>query len=271
MSRRGCKGLVTVVGLVLSSITSLGGAESLPVTASGDDFTEDRLILRSTVSGFTLLRDENRKDGLALRGTKLRVIKDVDPGNGERELIVTIETVPCVVTNELTSRRDRVHLGVGGLADCPAAAEEINKLVKTDEAYRISKAQLEKHGFYRSGWVYGGLMVPYKYHRHDKSFSSAVTIGPYLGYRLGGFGFDTAFVGTLGIASLAVANASGGTSTQQGYTTALGIIGSVTKNKNPLQLGILIGRDWAGSNSAIRYEHEGKTWIAAQIGFRFDK
>jgi hypothetical protein len=127
------------------------------------------------------------------------------------------------------------------------------------------------HGYRRSGWVYGALLVPYKYHRHDKSFSSAATIGPYLGYRLDGLGFDSAFIGSIGIASLSVQNNNGGTTTLQGYTTAIGIIASITKNKNPLQFGVLLGRDWAGSNAAVPYHHEGKTWLAVQIGFSFSE
>lgn len=228
---------------------------------SGEDFTGDRLTLRTTVSGLVLLRDQTKKDFIAPAGTKLRVLEE---RNGT--LTLGIERVPCVVKDSEV-RSPFFQLG----ADIDCQGINVKQLVKPGEAYTVAKSKILDHGYRRSGWVYGALLVPYKYHRHDKSFSSAVTVGPYLGFRLDGLGFDTSFIGSIGIASLAVPSAAGGTSTLQGYTAAIGIIGSVTKNKNPLQIGVLLGRDWAGSNASVPYVHEGRTWLAAQIGFSFSE
>ena len=233
--------------------------------SSGDDFTGDRLTLRTTVMGLAQLNDPDNDDWIAPAGTKLRVISEKDG-----KLTLGIEKIPCILP-EVQTQSDDGAAPKNRLFEFSVKCGDFDadKVVRPGEAYTVAKSEIEKHGFRRSGWVYGALLVPYKYHRDDKSFSSAVTIGPYLGWRLDGLGFDTSFIGSIGIASLSVPNGSGGTSTLQGYTAAIGIIGAVTKNKNPLQLGVLVGKDWAGSNSAVPYAHEGRTWLAAQIGFSF--
>jgi hypothetical protein len=233
---------------------------------SGDNLKGDKITLSTTTPGFVLLRDpDGANDKVGLAGTKLRVIRD-EAG----VLYVAVEDVPCVVRKSGATFTVQANYltGVGSDIKCENL-EAKDKVLQKDEAYKISKSKVVEFGFKSAGWVYGALLVPYKYHRHDRSFSSAATIGPYLGYKLTGFGIDAALIGSLGISSLAVPNGSGSTTTQQGYTAAIGIIASVTKSKSPLRVGLLIGKDWAGSNSATPYAHEGKTWIAAQIGFSF--
>lgn len=236
---------------------------------SGEDFTGDRLVLSSNAYGFVSLRDETIQDRIAMRGTILRVTQD-----DQQTLLVSVEAAPCVVESvegRSIARRDKTHYGVGAYVDCPAEASDIERLVKVGEVYRVTKEQLGRYGYSRSGWVYGALLVPYKYHFDDKSFSSAATIGPYLGYSLSGMGIKSALIVSLGLSSLPVAreNGSGDTSTLQGFSLAIGLTGDVSKSSNPMRFGVLLGRDWAGSNSAVPYEHEGETWIAAQIGFNF--
>jgi len=201
---------------------------------------------------------------IAPAGTKVRILKD-----DKDVLTLGIEKVPCVVVTTKDNKKTVKNRALEFGDDCDGILHD--QLVGTGVAYTVAKSRILDHGYRRSGWVYGALLVPYKYHRDDKSFSSAVTIGPYLGWRLDGLGFDTSVIASIGIASLSVPDGSGGTSTLQGYTAAIGIIGAVTKNKNPLQLGVLVGKDWAGSNSAVPYAHEGRTWLAAQIGFSFSE
>lgn len=271
--------------LLLCTASSLaqgrtGGGTTPPTPTGGDDYFGDHLVLQSNVHSFILLTDQGKPPTkrLALRGTMLRVTQDRPDAQGTRELLVSVTSTPCVLerderTGRSVARNDHIHVGVGGLIDCPTDQAEINSLVQLGEVYRIPKTDLDQYGFSRAGWVYGALLVPYKYHFHDRSFSSATTIGPYLGYRMGGLGFNTAFVGSVGLSSLTVANpsANGDTSTIQGFSVAVGIIGDVNKNNNPMTFGVLAGRDWAGSNSSVPYKHEGKTWAAVQIGFSFSK
>jgi len=283
-ARRGRTAVIcqAIAALMLAtSVSTHATAQATPAPAppapttpsSGEDFTGDKIVLKSNMRDLEWLGD-GTGDWIALRGTVLRVTRyEASAGS----MIAVVTSVPCVVTEkeneELTTARDRVHLGVGGLIDCPTDQAEIERLVRVDEIYRVHLDVLQQHGYYRSGWVYGALLVPYKYHFHDKSFSSATTIGPYLGYRMGGLGFETAFVTSIGLSSLAVANPNGGgdTSTIQGFSFAIGIIGNANKNNDPMTFGVLFGRDWAGSNSAVPYTHEGRTWAAVQIGFSFSK
>lgn len=251
-------------------------ANSTPRTASsGEDFTGDRLVLKSNIYQLIRLHD-NSANWIALRGTILRVTQDQTVGNGTGDLLVTVDTVPCIIQQlegRLSARRDRTHMGVGGLIDCPTDEKMIKQMVEVGDVYKIPKDVLVQYGYFRSGWVYGALLVPYKYHLDDKSFSSATTIGPYLGYRMGGLGVETAFIGSFGLSSLSVANPSGSgdTSTIQGFSAAIGLIGGVSKSTGPMRFGIMFGKDWAGSNSAVPYKHEGKTWVAVQIGFSFSE
>lgn len=246
-----------------------GSDDKAQTPNSGNDFTGDRLVLESNMYDLIRWHDED-PDWIAMKGTILRVTHD--PGTGD--VLAVVLTTPCVVeqsAGKMIARRDRIHMGVGALVDCPTSEAEIGKLVKAGDIYKISKQKLTEYGYYRSGWVYGALLVPYKYFFHDKSFASATTIGPYLGYSMGGLGFNTSFVASVGLSSLAVANPNGDgdTSTIQGFSAAIGLIGGVYKNNNPLRFGILLGKDWAGSNSTVPYKHEGKTWVAVQIGFSF--
>src|SRR5512145_2497861 len=80
--------------------------ENIPT--SGDDYTGDRLILKTHTPNFSPVRKESPKlqdqaggKGLALSGTKLRVIQDTIDGN----LTVAVVSVPCTVTsdNKLTT------------------------------------------------------------------------------------------------------------------------------------------------------------------------
>ena len=245
---------------------------------SGGDYTGDKLVLQSNVHGLLVLK--NKKEGtnpsLALRGTELLVTYD-SPDNDI--ITVVVVSVPCSIkvddaTGKVSSKNSRTF-GMGALIDCPTSEkkDQIDSLVLLHETYTVSKKKLMELGVNRSGWVYGALLVPFKYHFDDKSFSSASTIGPYLGYSMGGFGFDTAFVVSIGLSSLVVANenGSGDTSTLQGFSYAVGFIGSANKNNDPVHFGVLVGVDRAGSNSTVPYKHEGEPWVAVQIGFNFTK
>lgn len=245
------------------------------MVSSNVDFTGDRLVLKSNIYKLTRLHDDSA-NWIALRGTIFRVTQDQTLASGTGDLLVMVDSVPCIVEQldgKVSARRDRTHIGVGGLINCPTDEKMIQQMVQVGEVYKIPKDMLVQYGYFRSGWVYGALLVPYKYHFDDKSFSSATTIGPYLGYRMGGLGVETAFIGSFGLSSLSVANPSGSgdTSTIQGFSAAIGLIGGVRKNSNPMRFGVMLGKDWAGSNSAVRYKHEGKAWVAVQIGFSFSE
>lgn len=279
------KAVVFLLAMLLASVAANDAMSNEPVSpSSGDDMTGDLLLLRGTMGGFDLVRDGAEEESIAPSGTKLRVNADGrfnDKTGDEDMLIVRVKSVRCeqqhvkkkvngAENEEQKNVTPLSYVGFDKFSKCPEG-----ELVKEGEVYAVKKDDLESYGYNRSGWTYGVLLVPYKYHRHDKSFSSETTVGPYIGYRQGWIGFDVSLVGSIGLASLTVpttaADGSTSTSTLQGFSMAVGVISSFRKNKSPIQFGLLIGRDWAGSNSATPYEHEGKTWLGAQIGFAFTK
>ena len=239
-----------------------------------EDFTGDTLTVQTTTPGFNSVRAGGGTNLIALAGTNLEVMYEKD-----ENLFVRILDAPCgpaaksgmAPTPTRTSFREWIRWGKVTV-DCSTVDPEIaSRLIRIHETYSVKRTDIQKYGSLRSGYVYGLLLAPYKYHVHDKSFSTAVTIGPYAGIQLGNFGSTSTFVVSIGLSSLSVPDGSGGTSTLQGYSAALGFIWTLTKGETPLQLGVLVGKDWAGSNSAVPYTHEGKTWIAAQVGFSFGK
>ncbi len=136
--------------------------------------------------------------------------------------------------------------------------------------YTMDKAALEKMDYYRHGWAFGLLTVPYKYQLHDKSFGSALTIGPYVGYRFADQASSTTWVLTAGIVNnipVPLANNTG-TVNRSGFTLAVGWIFSINKGTG-LEAGVLFGQDRLGSNAAAPYQYEGKTWASVAIGYKF--
>lgn len=240
--------------------------------SSGLDLTGDKIVLKSKIHNLKQLND-NDKNWIALRGTVLHVTQ----GQGKK-LNVVVDSARCIKVikngiSELESRYNYNIFRVGYNVDCEKEEDNIDNLVSIGELYQLDRNELERHGYFSAGWVYGMLLVPYKYHFDDKSFSSETTIGPYLGYSLGGIGTNVAAIVSAGVSNPTVANpdGSGDTSTTLGFSLALGLIGSVSKNNSPIQLGVVFGKDWAGSNSVVPYKHEGKTWGAVMIGFNFSQ
>ena len=271
-------------GMLFATLSIAQTTEPPPdkvIPSSGGDFTGDKLILRTTVKEFTSLDKKGTENGsttklVAPKGTKLRVTRDLkvdDQSNNNLYVQVLEQPCPAIAKVVVDRANEDGLLGKMGFKKHPGCPAGDNiELVSEGEAYKVDRNVLQDHGYYRSGWTYGALLVPYKYHFHDKSFDSATTIGPYLGYHQGWIGIDATLVGSIGLATLPATKTENGTSSTtslQGFSVAFGLITSVSKNNNPLQVGILFGKDWAGSNSAVPYDHEGEWWVAAQIGYAF--
>jgi hypothetical protein len=142
--------------------------------------------------------------------------------------------------------------------------------VDTHNLYTFDKAAIEKMDYYRHGWSFGGLLVPYKYQLSDKSFGSALSIGPYLGYRSEDRGSSLVYLMSAGYVSnipVPLADKSG-TVNRSGFTVAVGVIATIDKGSG-IQVGLIAGQDRLGSNSLAPYEYEGKTWLSIAIGFKF--
>jgi len=142
--------------------------------------------------------------------------------------------------------------------------------VNSHDLYTMDKAAIEKMDYYRHGWAFGVLLVPYKYQLSDKSFGSALSVGPYVGYRQDARGSSVTYVVSAGLVNnipVELANGSG-TVNRSGFSFATGVIFSIDKGTG-MQIGLLVGQDRLGSNSAAPYAYEGKTWGSVAIGYKF--
>jgi hypothetical protein len=237
-------------------------------------FTGDVITLMSKGVHFEGVLEEDKvadpSKATAPGRTKLKVINDTMK-NGKRVLTVRVVDVPCVGTTvaKVTSLSQALSSAKTDPDHCKEATN-----VKEGHNYDIERDELDRFGFRRTGWIYGGLIIPYKYFRHDKSLEPGTTIGPFLGYRLGQTGWGVSVVGTLGIASIKLNTVENGElkeQTVQGLSRAIGLMFDIAKSENPFRFGIMVGKDRVGSNSAISYPHEGHSWLAVQLGWEFGR
>lgn len=151
--------------------------------------------------------------------------------------------------------------------DVPTAQ---NGSVNTHDLYTLDKAAVEKMDYYRHGWAFGVLLVPYKYQLYDKSFGSALSVGPYLGYRQEDRGSSVTYVVSAGLVNnIPVPLADNtGTVNRSGFSIAAGGILSIDKGSG-IQVGVLVGQDRLGKNAAATYVYEGKTWVSVAVGYKF--
>jgi hypothetical protein len=143
-------------------------------------------------------------------------------------------------------------------------------VVDSHNLYTMDKAAVEKMNYTRHGWAIGMLAVPYKFQLHDKSISSALSLGPYVGYRTENGGTALAWVVSAGlINNIPVAQVNGtGSVNRSGFSLATGLIFSIKKGTG-IEVGLLVGQDRLGSNSSAPYPYEGKTWVSVAVGYKF--
>jgi hypothetical protein len=145
-------------------------------------------------------------------------------------------------------------------------------VVDAHTQYKILLSSLQTYALSSVGSQYGVLVVPYKFHLSDHSFSSGVTLGGYYSYSLSSPGISWGPVASAGLGVVPVANTtqSGEPTTENkaAVSAAVGLLLTFSKTSN-FQIGILAGWDWLGSDA--QYEHEGKTWVAISFGVPLTK
>lgn len=62
-----------------------------------------------------------------------------------------------------------------------------NGSVVVGDSYTITAEQLKSASYSRYGWIYGPMVVPFKYFPHDRSFEPSQSLGMYAGYRTSWF------------------------------------------------------------------------------------
>lgn len=213
----------------------------------------DRIKLRSNVSGLKPVN--GGAGGKAPRFTCMRVVRLSADGG----LTVAVEDGKGFLS---------------GTCGDPSASGD----VVVGDSYTITEEQLKNASYSRYGWIYGPMVVPFKYFPHDRSFEPSQSLGMYAGYRTSWF--ESRGLSIVGSAGLATIKASqvvddpdnpGSKTTKEntiaGYTLAFGALFDLTREAKPFVAGLLIGRDFVGRNSALTYVHDNRTWIALQVGW----
>ncbi|MFT6046081.1 MAG: hypothetical protein ACI9WC_001786 [Arenicella sp.] len=147
------------------------------------------------------------------------------------------------------------------------------------EEYTIKKSRLEKFNYKRSGIVYGGLIVPFKYYLGgDKRISSSSTIAPYLGFRgfidpLRNYGLHVTPVVSAGLGFVPVNKsttamdgvASTNAETKTAVSVSTGLVLTHEKNKS-FTAGLLIGKDFLSTADRLSDPTVDKLWVSLYIG-----
>ena len=164
----------------------------------------------------------------------------------------------------------------GGVAPCGAGVPN----AESDKTYDFTADQLSKHDFYRQGFTWGGLVIPYKFYFKDKSIKSNSSIVGFAGYEGWFPGVSLSAVLAAGAGTTPSTSTSTtatsttarltptipSTATLVTYTVATGLIMAFGDSKT-VKAGLMFGRDYQGNASAFPYEN--KWWMALSIGAGF--
>jgi hypothetical protein len=120
---------------------------------------------------------------------------------------------------------------------------------------------------YRSGWVYGVMVTPFKFIPAFRRTSTGATVGPYFGRRLyDSQGLSTSLVVSAGITSAEVTSTTGNKSNLMGTSLAAAYLINI---KSSFNVGILVGTDLF-EKGVTRPDYAGKAWIGVNIGYALD-
>jgi hypothetical protein len=256
----------------------------LPTSTLSDG---DLIILRTTADSLkpVLSKDKAAAAALSASGvsptvtaparTKFKVNQD-----DGTTLILAVKDVPCdpdpapatPTAEKKIPIATQVSQTFSSISVTPADCKE--PLVVEGHIYEMNRTDLEKFGYRRLGFIYGGLIIPYKYFAHDKSLEPGTTIGPFLGYRLGQTGWGISLIATYAVTNIKLKVREGTElkdRTFLGLSRGIGFMFDITKSETPFRAGIMWGRDRVGSNNVDDYPHDGRTWVAAQLGWEFGR
>jgi hypothetical protein len=137
----------------------------------------------------------------------------------------------------------------------------------------VSTQDVLRSGARRSGWVYGTLLLPYKYRPGDQTSQNNVTVGPYLGARVDTGGVGWTYAVSAGLTQTKVTSVDADNKPNEtnvsGFTLAVGLLFDVNKSIKPFKTGVFIGADRYSKLKGEKVQGSGKLWIALQIGYDF--
>jgi len=220
---------------------------------SSGSFEGDELKIRSNVNGFKTL-DDPQVIKCAPISSKLMVSDDVG-GN----LYVYFKEIPKAGAELNVAEKE-------GLAECKNS-------VNLHTLYQIEKANLTHYGTKRTGFAFGALVVPFKFHLGVNEFSSSPTVAPYLGYSWGllqnrGLKFTTFLSAGMAFVPI-VAKDSNTSRTTPAFSSAVGVILTSDKNQN-FNAGFLLGHDFLGKSERNFDPKVGKSWVSFYVGYNIN-
>jgi len=141
-----------------------------------------------------------------------------------------------------------------------------------DTLYQFQATDANTGAYYREGFTWGGMLIPYKFYVKDRTFKGNPSTVAFVGYEGWFSGMSLAGVLALGpgiaqsasTTSATPSTKSTSTSTAVTYTAATGFVATFGGS---IKAGLLVGWDWQGSGNNFQYE--GKTWVALSIGAGF--
>jgi len=143
--------------------------------------------------------------------------------------------------------------------------------VSDSDEYVIKRSQLEDFGFFRRGFTYGGLVIPFKYYTGgERRVSGSATVAPYLGWRgldINGLQFTPTVTNTTTTDEMGMETSTQETKTA--FSMAAGLMLSSPKNK-AFSAGILVGRDRLSTRDRMADPTAGKTWVSVFAGIEFN-
>lgn len=229
----------------------------------------DRAVLSVDIPGFVRVQDDGvtpAQTFFAPRGSVLWIDGKLDTNQ------TVVVHFSCVAKGESHTRF--------WCTDTVAPSTEYEKAIATlsqngvvdnHTQYRIKLEALKTYAISSVGSQYGVLLVPYKFHLSDNSFSSGVTLGGYYSYAITspGISWGPVVSAGLGVVPVATTGDNGPTTENKAaVSAAVGLLLTFSKTSD-FQIGILAGWDWLGKDA--QYEHEGKTWVALSFGVPLTK
>ncbi len=205
---------------------------------------------------------------------RIRALPDPSPIRG----VLTQGHTYLVVSQKAEGETDKLlRLAETDTRTALNANASFNCRSKVDgKEFDLKASDLVAVGADRSGWTYGVLALPYKFHIDDRSFGSSVSIGPYVGRRWGvpGSAYTFALAATIGTVKGEVRDAQDkvtSTPDLQAFSLAMGWMWDIANGSatRPFKLGVFAGADVVGADNVVKYKHNRKPWVAFQIGFDF--
>jgi hypothetical protein len=154
-----------------------------------------------------------------------------------------------------------------------AAEDDCKDRVNLHTAYTIPRGEVEKAGYRRTGMVFGGLVVPFKYRLGgDKKIVSSSTVAPYVGFRTGwGQSWGATFTPLVsaGLGLVPVSDpATNQTETKNALSFAFGMVLTSSKNQK-FSAGFLLGKDFLSAADQARDPNVEKAWLSFYVGSNF--